>query len=77
MSAATTLYSALQQISLTIGIPIGAGVLHLVRVGHNALSPADFSAAFLAVAAITVLAGPASLLLARDAGDEMSGRLRS
>jgi EmrB/QacA subfamily drug resistance transporter len=74
MSAATTLYSALQQISLTVGIPIGAAVLHFVRVGNSTPKPAAFSAAFLAVAAITVLAGPASLFLPRNAGDEMSGR---
>ena len=74
MSAATTLYSALQQISLTIGIPIGAGVLHLVRSGHAIPRPADFSAAFLVVAAISVLSGPASLFMPRNAGDEMSGR---
>ena len=73
MSAATTLYSALQQISLTIGIPIGAAVLHLVRAGHASPRPADFSAAFLVVAAVSVLSGPASLLLPRDAGAEMSG----
>jgi EmrB/QacA subfamily drug resistance transporter len=77
MSAATTLYSALQQISLTIGIPIGAGVLHLVRGGHALPTPSDFSAAFLTVAAISVLAGPVSLLLPRNAGDEMSGRVRA
>jgi MFS family permease len=76
MSAATTLYSALQQISLTIGIPIGAGVLHLVRVGHELPRPADFSAAFLAVAGISVLSGPVSLFLPRNAGEEMSGRQR-
>ena len=74
MSAATTLYSALQQISLTIGIPIGAGVLHLVRADHAIPRPADFSAAFLVVAAISVLSGPASLFMPRNAGDEMSGR---
>jgi EmrB/QacA subfamily drug resistance transporter len=74
MSAATTLYSALQQISLTVGIPISAGVLHLVRGGHTVPLPADFSAAFLVVAAISVLAGPVSLLLPRNAGSEMSGR---
>jgi EmrB/QacA subfamily drug resistance transporter len=74
MSAATTLYSALQQISLTVGIPIGAGVLHLVRQGHGVPRPGDFSAAFLVVAAVSVLSGPASLLMPRDAGEEMSGR---
>jgi EmrB/QacA subfamily drug resistance transporter len=74
MSAATTLYSALQQISLTVGIPISAGVLHMVRGNHIVPTPADFSAAFLSVAAISLLAGPVSLLLPKDAGAEMSGR---
>ena len=58
MSAATTLYSALQQISLTVGIPVSAGVLHLVRGAHIVPTPADFSAAFLTVAAISLLSGP-------------------
>jgi len=73
MSAATTLYSALQQISLTVGIPISAGVLHLVRAGVVP-SPAEFGAAFLVVAGVSFLAGPVALLLPRDAGAEMSGR---
>jgi hypothetical protein len=73
MSAATTLYSALQQISLTVGIPISAGVLHLVRAGVVP-TPAEFGAAFLVVASVSVLAGPVSLLLPRNAGAEMSGR---
>jgi EmrB/QacA subfamily drug resistance transporter len=75
MSAATTLYSAMQQVSLTVGIPIGAGVLGLARTaaGHALPMPADFSAAFLVVAAISFLAGPVSLILRPDAGMEMSG----
>jgi EmrB/QacA subfamily drug resistance transporter len=77
MSAATTLYSALQQISLTVGIPIGAAVLHFVRAGHSTPLPADFSAAFLVVAAISILSGPVSLALPRHAGEEMSGRRRA
>jgi EmrB/QacA subfamily drug resistance transporter len=74
MSAATTLYSAMQQISLTVGIPISAGVLHLARGGHAVPQVADFAAAFFAVAAISALAAPASLFLPTDAGAEMSGR---
>ncbi len=75
MSAATTLYSAMQQVSLTVGIPIGAGVLGLARAaaGHAVPTPADFSAAFLVVAAISFMAGPVSLILRPDAGMEMSG----
>ena len=75
MSAATTLYSALQQISLTVGIPISAAVLHLSRGGHAVPQVEDFAAAFLAVAAISALAVPASMLLPWEAGAEMSGRI--
>ena len=75
MSSATTLYAAMQQVSLTMGVPIGALVLHLSRAAPGqAPSPSDFSAAFLTVAAISVLAGPLSLLLPKDAGAEMSGK---
>jgi hypothetical protein len=76
MSAATTLYAALQQLSLTVGIPIGAAVLHLARSGHEAPTPADFSLAFLTVAAISVLGGPLSLLMPHGAGKAMSGSTR-
>lgn len=76
MSAATTLYSALQQISLTVGIPISAGVLHVVRAGVVP-TPAEFGAAFLVVAAISLLAGPVALFLPHDAGAEMSGARRA
>jgi EmrB/QacA subfamily drug resistance transporter len=74
MSAATTFYSAMQQISLTVGIPISAGVLHLVRAGHTVPLARDFSVAFLVVAGISALAAPASLLLPKGAGAEMSGK---
>ena len=75
MSAAATLYVALQQVSLTIGIPISAGVVSLARTGagHALPTPQDFSAAFLIVATISLLSGPMSLILPRDAGQEMSG----
>jgi hypothetical protein len=75
MSSATTLYAAMQQVSLTIGIPIGAGVLQFSRLaaGHATPQVADFSLAFLVVAAISALAGPASLLMPKGAGREISG----
>jgi EmrB/QacA subfamily drug resistance transporter len=75
MSAATTLYSVLQQVSLTIGIPISAGVLQMARIaGHHATpQTADFSVAFIVVAAISLLASPAALLMPKSAGREMSG----
>ncbi len=79
MSAATTLYAALQQVSLTIGIPISAGVLQMARhaAGHAVPQTGDFALAFLVIAGISALAGPAALLLPRGAGREMSGEQRS
>ncbi len=79
MSSAATLYSALQQVSLTVGIPISAGALQMSRMAHGHAMPetADFTVAFLVVAAISALAGPVSLLLARSAGQEMSGARRA
>ncbi len=75
MSSATTLYAAMQQVSLTMGVPVGALVLHLSRSAPGRPpSPSDFSAAFLTIAAISVLAGPVSLLLPKNAGREMSGQ---
>ncbi len=77
MSAATTLYAALQQISLTVGIPIGAGVLQIARGSgvHSGPATGDFALAFLVVAGISALAVPACLLLPRGAGREMSGEI--
>ena len=77
MSAATTLYAALQQVSLTVGIPISAGVLQLARAARGHAGPAtqDFALAFLVIAGISALAGPACLLLPRGAGREMSGEI--
>ena len=76
MSAATTLYAAMQQVSLTVGIPISAGVLQMTRMGQAGPVTPDFALAFLVVAGISALAGPASLLLSRNAGREMSGQER-
>jgi hypothetical protein len=78
MSAATTFYSAMQQISLTVGIPVSAGVLQMARLAHHHAVPMndDFALAFLVVAGISALAGPTSLLLPKRSGQEMSGSLR-
>lgn len=76
MSAATSLYSTMQQLSLTLGISVGAAVLEIAidLGGHSGPTPIDFSAGFLVVAFISLLAAPASLLMAREAGSELSGQ---
>jgi len=76
MSAATSLYSTLQQLSLTLGIAVGAAALEVAGAigGHTGPTLADFSIAFLIVAFISLLAAPASALMPREAGAELSGR---
>jgi MFS family permease len=76
MSGATSLYSCIQQLSMTLGISCGAAALEIsMALNHRAI-PAipDFTAAFLAVASVCVLAAPASLAMPRDAGAELAGR---
>ena len=75
MSAATSLYATLQQVSLSMGVTIGAATLEgaMILSGQPEPGIADFSAAFLAVAAVSLLATPVSLMLPRDAGAELSG----
>jgi EmrB/QacA subfamily drug resistance transporter len=77
MSAATSLYSTLQQLSLTLGIAVGAAALEIAGAvgGHAVPSLTDFSIAFLIVAFISLLAAPASVLMPREAGAELSGRV--
>ena len=76
MSAATSLYSTLQQLSLTLGITLGAAALELARASSGQAVPTlgDFSAAFGAVAVFSLLASPLSFRLSEDAGAELSGR---
>ena len=76
MPAAATLYAMIQQVSLTVGIPISAGVLSLARAAQGGAAPSveAFALAFVVVAGISALAVPASLLLPRGTGAEMSGR---
>ncbi len=79
MSAATSLYATLQQLSLTLGVTIGAGCLAAASSLSDRVqpTPADFSWAFVCVAAFTLVAGPLSLRLPDDAGSEVSGNQRS
>ncbi len=75
MSAATSFYSTFQQLFLTIGIAVGAASLEFTSAmnGHATPTPHDFSLAFLVVSFFSLLAAPASLLMPREAGAELSG----
>lgn len=73
LSAATSLYATLQQVSLTLGITAGAAALAAsAALGGGEPAASDFSAAFLVVAAVSLLAAPVALLLRPDAGAELS-----
>ncbi len=76
MSSATSLYSCIQQLSMTLGISCGAAALELSMALNHRTVPAvpDFTNGFLAVAFICLLAAPASLAMPHDAGAELTGR---
>jgi len=73
MSRATTFASVAQQLSLSIGISLGAIMLDLVSRGGE-LTASSFRPAFLIVGFLSAVSAIPFFLLARDAGDEMSGR---
>jgi len=76
MSAATSLYSTIQQLSLTLGVTVSAacleGTMHMA--GRSQPTAPDFSIAFLVVAGFAVAAAPVSRLMSRTAGSEISGQ---
>jgi hypothetical protein len=75
MSAATSLYSTIQQLTLTLGIVIGAASLEISEsLRHHATAHvSDFSIAFLLIGIIASLAVPICARLHEDAGEALSG----
>jgi len=75
MSAATSLYSTLQQVSLTLGVSIAAATLTVTMAlnGHTGPMLIDFSLSFLLVALVSLCAAPLSLTMPRDAADDVTG----
>jgi EmrB/QacA subfamily drug resistance transporter len=74
MSAATSLYSTVQQLSLTLGIALGAAVLEVARhlTGDQESRLVDFTAAFCVVAGLALLAAPLALRLPLNAGNDLT-----
>jgi EmrB/QacA subfamily drug resistance transporter len=80
MSAATSFYSTIQQMALSMGIAVSASALAVAMAvnGHANATNADFSFAYIVVAAIAMGAPAISSGLDRSAGAELSGhRVRS
>jgi EmrB/QacA subfamily drug resistance transporter len=76
MSRATSLSSAAQQVSLGLGVTLGATAVAAAMSlrGGTTLEAADFPPTFLIVAAVSLLSLPAFRALPADAGAGMSGR---
>ncbi|WEK49179.1 MAG: DHA2 family efflux MFS transporter permease subunit [Candidatus Kaistia colombiensis] len=76
MSAATSFYTTMQQMMLSAGICVSAAVLHMAVAlsGRDTPVMADFSAAFLTVTSISLLAAFVCARLPRNAGDDLTGR---
>jgi EmrB/QacA subfamily drug resistance transporter len=75
MSAATTLYTTIQQLSLTLGIVVAAATLEVSAQmhGHATALKSDYAVAFLLVSAVAMLAVPLCARLRSDAGEALSG----
>ncbi len=75
MSAATSLYSTIQQLTLTLGIVIGAASLEVTAAlrHHSHAEVSDFALAFILVGLIAAAAIPACARLSADAGEALSG----
>jgi EmrB/QacA subfamily drug resistance transporter len=76
MSRATSMVAAAQQLSLSMGVAIGALVVELtLQFKHGAaMGAGDFPPAFLAVGALTATAALIFVRLSPDAGAQLSGR---
>jgi hypothetical protein len=76
MSAATSLYTAGQQLAATIGVSVGALSLEVARTvaHHQTPETSDFSAAFVVVGMMTLAAVPIAFLMPLTAGDDLTGR---
>ena len=77
-ASANSFYTTFQQLMLSFGICTGALALTVSKTlaGRLYASVGDFSAAFLVVTAISLLAAPVCLGYPRNAGAEMSGHRR-
>jgi MFS family permease len=76
MSRATSLIAVAQQLSISIGVAIGALAVDLTLSarGHSAITASDFQPAFLTIAVIAAAAGLIFAQLPPEAGAELARR---
>lgn len=78
MSRATSLSSTAQQVSLSMGVAVGAGLLHLtlaIASRGDTPGPQDFWLAFTAIGVISAASSLVFLRLRPEDGAEVAGRL--
>jgi MFS family permease len=73
VAQASTLSTVIQQVGMSLGVSVGGLALHLAR-GSGALTVDHFTAPFLVIGTISLLAAPVYARLPRDAGAEIGGR---
>lgn len=75
LSRANTFYNMMQQLTLSLGVAIGAFILNLTLSWHKqvTLSANDFWPAYIAIGCISLLSAFMFIPLAHDAGNELSG----
>ncbi len=78
MGFATGFYATVQQVSMTLGVSVAAASLTVTMALAGVQAPrlADFATAFLVVASFSLCSLPVSLLLPRNAGQDLSGHSR-
>jgi MFS family permease len=78
ISRANTLYSMLQQLTLSLGVAVGALLLNLTLIirGDSQLGPYDFWPAFIGIGILSLLSILFYTKLPPNAGDELSGRAK-
>ena len=78
MSRAVSFASVAQQLALSIGVALGAGVVQVAREAHGggALGLVDFHWAFLAVSSVSAVSIFAFVRLPADAGASLRSRPR-
>jgi hypothetical protein len=77
LSRANTFYNMMQQLTLSIGVAMGAFMLNLTLTWHKhtVLSANDFWPAYIGIGLLSVLATLSFLPLSPTAGAEMSGHI--
>ena len=75
LSRANTFYSMMQQLTLSLGVAVGAALLNLTLHWHGQteLGRRDFGPAYVGIAILSLLSALFFLPLSPRAGEEMSG----